>query len=151
MSDNELPKEDHFANQCGSINGPRFSDEAVDSHNPPWLLGIAFQPSKTNPSVSGLWVDRVDGDFEVQLDRVRRELANSTRTVRSTHKLAVIQVQKIVELGSQYSRDLLVLHTPDLVARLPSHSEICNIQPEDRILQQKLADASAIVSASQTP
>lgn len=101
--------------------------------------------------MSGSWVERVGGDFEVQLDRVRRELANSTRTVKSTHKLAVIQVQNIVDLGSRYRRDLLVVHTPDPVADLPSHSEIRGILPEDRILQQKLADASAIVPASLTP
>ena len=101
--------------------------------------------------MSGSWVERVGGDFEVQLDRVRRELANSTRTVKSTHKLAVIQVQNIVDLGSRYRRDLHVVHTPDPVAGLPSHSEIRGIPPEDRILQQKLADASAIVPASLTP
>lgn len=148
LSDTELPKETHFAHQCSGTSGRDFSDEADGYHEPPWLLYVAFQPTETNPSVSGSWVERVDGDFEVQLDRVRRELANSIRTVKSTHQLAVIQVQIIVDLGSRYDRDLHVLLTPDLDAGLPSHSEIRGIQPEDLILQQKLADASDVVAAS---
>lgn len=151
MPDTELPNEDHFARQCSGTAGNDFSDVEDGYHEPPWLLSRAFQPTKTNPSVSGSWVERVDGDFEAQLDRVRQELANSTRTVNPTYKLAIIQVQKTVDLGSQSRRNLHVVHTPDMVAGLPSHSEIRGIQPEDRILQQKLADASAIVPASQTP
>ena len=151
LSDTELPKEDHFARHCSGTSGRDFSDEADGYHEPPWLLYRAFQPTEINFLVSGSWVERVDDDFEAQLDRVRRELADSTRTVRSTHKLAVVQVQNIVDHGSRYSCDLDVVHAPDVAASLPSHSEIRGIPPENHILQQKLADASDIVPASQTP
>lgn len=139
QSGEELPEQDHFAIQC-SRN--RFSD----GEEPFWLMGKAFEPSEFDPSISGFWVERVDSEYEDQLKRVRQELANSDRIVRSTHKLAVIQVQTTIDLGSKYDRELHVIFDP--VSDLPSHSEIQGITPENLRLHQKLADACNIVPAT---
>lgn len=144
MCDTRLPDEHHFARQCTGFGGKNFSDEQDGYREPPWLEASAFQPSPKNPHVSGLWVERVDGAWRDQLDRVRAELKGSGRNIRKTYQLAIVQVEGIKSLGRQHGRELHVLHTPDEEANLPSHSEIRGIAPEDHALQQRIADSAQI-------
>jgi len=58
-----LPDEHHFAKQISGLHGGNFSDEDDGFHMPPWLHRSAFAPRKSDPSVSGLWLERVDGSF----------------------------------------------------------------------------------------
>jgi hypothetical protein len=144
MAETNLPDDHHFARQCTGKSGKNFSDENDDYHSPPWLHGSAFQPSLKNPDISGLWIERVAASWDDQLERVKNELKNSKRSIKSTYQLAIIKVDAIKKIGTKFSRDLHVLHTPDDAAGLPSHSEIRGIQPEDEAMQQKLADTAFI-------
>ncbi len=144
MCELSLPEEDHFARQCTGTGGRHFSDEEDGYHNPPWLHGTAFQPSPGNPHISGLWVECVDGEWQDQLQRVKLELVNSARNIRKSYLLGIVRVEEIKALGRNHGRDLHVLHTPDGASRLPSHSEIRGIAPEDLGLQQRIADAAMI-------
>ena len=146
MADNSIPENHHFAKQCSGIGGKDFSDEDDGYHEPPWLHGSAFQPTRDNPDISGLWVEREPGSWDEQVQRVRKELIDSTRIIKPSHTLGIVQNKRIKSLGRIYSRDLHVVHTPDDEQRLPSHSEIRGVLPEDEILQQKLADAAVTIS-----
>ena len=140
-----LPDTHHFARQCSGKDGKHFSHEDDDYHQPPWLNGDAFAPTARNPEISGLWLERVPpDDREIQIQRLRAELLNSRRKIKATEHLAIVGVADLIALGKRYDRRLHVYYTPDYEQRLPSHSEISGIQPEDHILQQKIADTASI-------
>jgi len=100
----------------------------------------AFAPTDSNPSISVNWLEFYDGDHASQLKFVRTDIANG-RTVRRTHKLALLNVGEVKALGMSSDQDLSVAHDP-----LPdnqSHSLICGIPIRDKILHQRLADAAS--------
>ena len=137
-------EDDHFARQCTGKGGKDFSDVEDGYHQPPWLHGRAFQPTTSNPHISGLWVERVADTWEQELKRVKDEFKNSNRTINKSYQLAIVQIGEMKDLGRRYSRNLHVLHTADNEANLPSHAEVRGIRPEDETLQQKLADIALI-------
>jgi hypothetical protein len=126
------------------VNGQQFCDEADDFHIPPWLHGSAFAPRQNDPNVSGMWLERENGTFNEQLDRIRLELNASKRKVKDTHQLALVRAERIRQLGEKYSSLLEVVFCPDDDLGLPSHAEIRGIKLGDLVLQQKLADSAAI-------
>lgn len=140
----ELLDDDHFARQCTGKRGKDFSDDEDGYHQPPWLHGRAFQPTSSNPHLSGLWLERVADTWEKELERVKDEFKNSNRTIRRSYQLAIVQIRAMKDLGRRFSRDLHVLHTPDNEANLPSHAEIRGICPEDERFHQMLADIALI-------
>jgi len=144
MSEPELPEDDHFARQCSGKKGKDFSDDEDGYHEPPWLHGRAFQPTSDNPHHSGLWVERVPDIWVKQLERVRDEFKNSERVIKKTYQMAIVHIREMKALGTRFSRDLHVLHTPDDEANLPSHAEVRGIGPEDEALHQMLADIALI-------
>lgn len=140
----ELPDEDHFARQCTGKKGKDFSDDEDGYHQPPWLHGRAFQPTTSNPHLSGLWVEQVADTWEKELERVKDEFKKSNRTISKSYQLAIIQIRAMKDLGRRFSRDLHVLYTPDYPANLPSHAEVRGICPEDEALHQMLSDIALI-------
>ena len=144
MCEVDLPEKHHFARQCTGTRGRHFSDEEDGYRSPPWLHASAFQPSPDNPNISGLWVERVEGEWQDQLQRVKMELRDSARDIKKSYQLGIVRVEQVKALGRRHGRHLHVLHTPDEQARLPSHSEIRGIAPEDLGLQQRIADVALI-------
>ena len=138
----QIDGNDHFARQCSRTRWD------YDDQGREWIKGEAFRPTPENPNVSGLWIENHQGSWQKRLASVKCELGNSERSVNANHRLAILLIGRIAETGDRYNRSLSVIHTPNTVLRLPSHSEIVGIQPQDRILQQKIADQATIESAA---
>ena len=136
MDKRSLPENDHFARHC---TPGMFSDEEDNERMPPWLKGKAFEPTISNPILSGLWPEYHKGDWQARLTAIRKELRDGGRTVKPSHKLAILRVQKIKAIGNDRGKKLDAIHKP--LKNMPSHSEIIGELLEDRRLHQKLADA----------
>jgi hypothetical protein len=119
-----IPRTDHVALHCQP------SDFEVDPSGSLGGLKIdAFRVDEDGISVN--WVQYISGTFEECIDRVTRLLA-SLRTVRRTHRCAIINVGEIHMVGENHEKSIQVVHDPLEGPRPnPAHSLICGEATED--------------------
>jgi hypothetical protein len=131
-----IPREDHVARHC------RVSDYFEDNGQIR-VNGDAFEPDSDGVSVT--WLEFFPGSRAEQLTEVSATI-RATRTVRQSHRLAIISVAAVIECRQTHGVDLAVEHDP--ITDPPSNLAHCLIKgiPNDaRALREQLAlNAQAI-------
>lgn len=98
------------------------------------VRGAAFIPDEDGVSVG--WLEQHQGTREHQI-RSMVSCMQSSRTVRKSHRLALLSVGVISECGSKTGNDVWVEHDP--VDSFDCHSLIVGIDPEKEELMELIA------------
>lgn len=128
MRGNRLPQTDTIARHCS----PRKLSE--DGQRP--LIAAFLLNEHDHLSVN--WVEFFGGcDREEQLSALRDALGKH-RTVKESHKLALLRVSSIITLNYDHQWDLSVLHWP--IENDPSHSGIFGFGDDPMIVSEALSN-----------
>lgn len=98
------------------------------------VRGEAFIPDDDGVSVG--WLEQHEGSREQQI-RSMVSCMQSSRTVRKSHRLALLSVGVISECGSKTGYDVWVEHDP--AAGFDCHSLIVGIDPKRKELMELIA------------
>jgi hypothetical protein len=112
-------------------------DYATDPDGEVRAVGDAFEPDADGVSVT--WVNFYNGSRTEQLEQVSN-IIKSTRKVRASHRLAIVNVAAVIECGSAYGATLSVVHDPQGEPRPnPAHCLIEGIETAAAALRERLA------------
>jgi hypothetical protein len=126
----QIPPGDDVARHCRS-------SDYVEENGQARVLGDAFEFDPGGVSVT--WVDYFQGSREERLAAVS-SIIRSTRTVRASHRLAVISVTTIIECGRAFGADVSVEHDPIFgPPPNPAHCLVNGIATDATALRELLA------------
>ena len=132
-ANNQIPETDHIARHCTKQRD--FVDETMTELQPG-----TYSPTPGDPEISGNWLEYYAGAFDVRIDAVCRDMSTEL-DVRRNHKLALLRVAELLEIGAEFSVDLDVVHDP--YPRNDSHAVIRGVPLDATLLHQELADAAS--------
>lgn len=121
-----LPSRDHVARHCNVnmlIQNPDPTDP-TDIYS--GVNGEAFNSSKDIDGISVLWVEHIHHHNKSLPDVMK--CLNKNRSVKRSHRLAVIGVQTIINCGSKLGENLVVCSDP--LSNYDCHSLIVGINPD---------------------
>jgi hypothetical protein len=99
--------------------------ERDQSGNPTGINVDAFRVD--NDGISTNWIEYNNGDFKAVC-----QILSSLRTVRKSHRVGVMSVQAIEDVGTQSSVDMQALHAPvEEPKPNPGHALIVGVTPTD--------------------
>lgn len=133
MPDESIPGGDHVARHCTRTD---FVDEKMTQ-----LFRHAFEPIGDDPDISVNWLEFYNADFDTRIDAVCRDMS-SEREVRRNHKLALLEVNDVREIGTERGHNVDVV--PDAVPGNDSHALIIGVPLNETIVYQELADAASL-------
>ncbi len=130
----QIPDTDNLARHCTK------SRDFVDPDVMTELTPGTFAPTEDDPDVSVNWIEYYEGTFDDRIDAVCKDMS-SERDVRASHKLALLQVAELREIGEGCDVGLSAYHDP--YPKNDSHAVIRGVPLEAMILHQELADAAS--------
>jgi len=98
------------------------------------VLGSAFIPDEDGLSMG--WLEYYKGDRDSQLSQLI-ECLSAQRTVRKSHKLALIKIQNLIATGIRNHKNIEVKHDP--LTGYESHSLITGYDSNDSELMEMIA------------
>ena len=128
-----VPNVDHIARHCTKQRD--FVNEQVTELKPG-----TFATTDEDPEISVNWLEYYGDTLAVRRDAVCRDMS-AERDVRAAHKLALLKVSEVLEIGAGCGFSLDVVHDP--YPKNDSHSVIRSVPPDATILHQELADAAS--------
>jgi hypothetical protein len=130
MKGDVIPSSDDVLRHCNST-------QYTDSDSEIRFIGEAFTPDSDGVSVT--WVQYFDGQPAESLAKAEA-IVRSTRRVRPSHRLAIINVGDIARCGRAEGVALSVEHDPiDDPPENPAHCLIKGIEADAATLREALA------------
>jgi hypothetical protein len=125
LKDDVLPSSDHLALHCQ----PSAFLERDASGTPTGVNADAFRVDEDG--ISTTWVEYEPGDFNACFAKTCALLA-AVRTVRKSHRVGVMNIGKIEDLGRAAGKVIQAIHDPDDAPPAnPAHALVVGVHPEN--------------------